>query len=95
MIDLIAAAGIGGIIGFGVCAVLTAGRLADEQQAYVDENDFANLNVAAKNEALIAHARCADALTTKTARIERALAVETPKAAHGVKKMAAILRGEL
>ena len=29
MIELIAAAGIGGIIGFGVCAVLTAGRVAD------------------------------------------------------------------
>lgn len=28
------------------------------------------------------------------ARIDRALACETPKAAHGVKKMAAILRGE-
>lgn len=29
MIDLIAAASIGGIVGFGVCAVLTAGKVAD------------------------------------------------------------------
>ncbi len=29
MIDLIAAAGIGGIIGFGACAVFTAGKVAD------------------------------------------------------------------
>lgn len=29
MLDLIAAAGIGGIIGFGTCAVLTAGKVAD------------------------------------------------------------------
>lgn len=29
MIDLIAAAGIGGLIGFGTCAVLTMGKVAD------------------------------------------------------------------
>lgn len=29
MIDLIAAAGVGGIIGFGTCAVLTAARFGD------------------------------------------------------------------
>lgn len=53
MIELIAAAGIGGIIGFWVCAVLTAGKVADEH-AQAD----------AINEALHdAHARCADALT--------------------------------
>lgn len=44
--------------------------------------------------ALAEHARLADACLAKQARIDRALAVETPKAAHGVKKMAAILRGE-
>lgn len=54
----------GALGGFGICAVLTAGKVADERQAYVDENDFANLNLAAKNEAQLAHARCADALTT-------------------------------
>lgn len=44
--------------------------------------------------AVAEHARATDALATKQARIDRALACETPKAAHGVKKMAAILRGE-
>lgn len=29
MLDLIAAASVGGIIGFGICAVLTAGKVAD------------------------------------------------------------------
>lgn len=45
--------------------------------------------------ALAEHARLADACLAKQARIDRALSVETPKAAHGVKKMAAILRGDL
>ncbi len=33
MIDLIAAAGIGGLIGFGTCAVLTMGKVADLSEA--------------------------------------------------------------
>lgn len=33
MLDLIAAAGIGGIIGFGTCAFLTMGKLADISEA--------------------------------------------------------------
>lgn len=41
-----------------------------------------------------AHARCSESRNTLLARIDRALACETPKAAHGVKKMAAILRGD-
>lgn len=32
MLDLIAAAGIGGIIGFGTCALLTAGRITDLEE---------------------------------------------------------------
>lgn len=44
--------------------------------------------------ALAEHARLADACLAKQARIDRALACETPKAAHGVKKMARLLRGE-
>ena len=95
MIDLIISATVGAIAGYGICAVMTVGRLADSDQAYRDENDFANLNVKAKNDAISAHARLADACLAKQARIDRALACETPKAAHGVKKMAAILRGEL
>lgn len=71
-----------------------ADELADANEAYRQENDFANLNVKAKNDAITAHARAVDALATKQARIDRALACETPKAAHGVRKMARILRGE-
>lgn len=44
--------------------------------------------------AVTSHTRATDALNTSRARIDRALACETPKAAHGVRKMAAILRGE-
>ena len=92
MIDLIAAALGFGVIGYVAGAVMrkrTLGKVADlrSDDLLVDYFD-------AEYERA-AHTRCADALTAKTARIERALAVETPKAAHGVKKMAAILRGEL
>lgn len=40
------------------------------------------------------HRLCTRAMKDQKARIDRALAVETPKAAHGVRKMAAILRGD-
>lgn len=76
MIDLIAAATVGGFVGFFTCAVMTMGRAGDEQTALAE------------------HARLADACLAKQARIDRALECETPKAAHGVRKMAAILRGE-
>ena len=58
MIDLIAAAGIGGIIGFGTCALLTMGKVADlrSDELLVDYFD-------AEYERA-AHDRCADALTT-------------------------------
>lgn len=94
MIDLIISATVGAIAGYGICAVMTVGKLADSDQAYRDENDFANLNVKAKNDAISAHARATDRGNTLQARIDRALSCETPKAAHGVKKMAAILRGD-
>jgi len=84
----------GGIVGFFACAALTAGKVADERQAYIDENDFANLNVKAKNDAISAHTRCADALAAKNDRIDRALECVTENSAHVGKKMAAILKGE-
>lgn len=46
------------------------------------------------DETARAHAHATDRGNTLQARIDRALSCETPKAAHGVKKMAAILRGE-
>jgi hypothetical protein len=87
MIDLIISATVGGIVGFGVCAVLTVGKVADGAYA-ADCLDDAIV------EATKSHARATDRGNTLQARIDRALACETPKAAHGVKKMAAILRGE-
>lgn len=76
MIDLIAAATVGGFIGFFACAAMTMSKVGDEQTALTE------------------HARLADACLAKQARIDRALACETPKAAHGVRKMARLLRGE-
>lgn len=86
------------LFGFLVCAMFTAGKDADAsdgaesivhwQRKWKQASDASRDNAAA-------HARAADALATKQARIDRALACETPKAAHGVKKMAAILRGYL
>lgn len=94
IIELTAAATAGGIVGFFACAMMTMSKVADADQSWRDENDFANLNREKKDEALLAHARATDRGNTLQARIDRALAVETPKAAHGVRKMAAILRGD-
>ena len=88
MIDLIAAAGIGGIIGFGTCAVLTMGKVADlrSDELLVDYFD-------AEYERA-AHDRCADALETARNRIEYALEQVTPGSNATVKRMARILRGD-
>lgn len=68
------------------------------KNAHADEWDMAERMAASAEEHCAkledAHARAADALATKQARIDRALSCETPKAAHGVKKMARILRGD-
>lgn len=88
MIDLIAAAGIGGIIGFGTCALLTMGKVADlrSDELLVDYFD-------AEYERA-AHDRCADALETARNRIERALEQITPGANATVQRIARILRGD-
>lgn len=68
---------IAGPIGFGICAVLTAGRITDlEERLHRYTVGLTGV------------------LEWKQSLIDRALAVETPKAAHGVRKMAAILRGD-
>ena len=87
MIDLIISATVGGFIGFFTCAAFTLGGSMDEQFDRWDAE-------AEREEAKAEHARLADAMLAKQARIDRALACETPKAAHGVKKMARILRGD-
>ena len=88
MIDLIAAAGIGGIIGFGTCALLTMGKVADlrSDELLVDYFD-------AEYERA-AHDRCADALETARNRIEYALEQVTPGANATVQRIARILKGE-
>lgn len=72
MLDLIAAASVGGIVGFGICAVLTAGKVADLERDVRLTRDVkvaeilpqANQIIAAEaKEARDAHTRCADALT--------------------------------
>lgn len=77
-------------LGFLVCAVLTTARFGDladnEAECTMWENAWQHADAA--------HTRCSDALETARNRIERALTVETPKAAHGVRKMARLLRGE-
>lgn len=94
MIDLIAAAGIGGI----VSGALVYLAMKEKTTAFLANRDYwvAEYDLAsdALLEANAAHARCSDALETARNRIERALSCETPKAAHGVKKMARLLRGE-
>lgn len=103
MIDLIAAAGIGGIIGAGIMAWRTHGRVAflktecDFWKEYADGMTGSYLDTfIGACEKDMAHDRCADALTTKTARIERALEQvrlqQRPNAT--VQRIARILKGD-
>lgn len=98
---------IGGLIGFILCAVISHGKVQDAIDFWDDsaalkkaEHEIAEWvdhAAFAANEATIAqdaHSRAADALLAAHTRINRALACETPNAAHGVRKMAAILRGQ-
>ncbi len=67
MIDLIAAAGIGGIIGFGTCAVLTMAKVADgtANEEMLEVMTRRGVAVALELvETQDAHTRCADALGT-------------------------------
>lgn len=101
MIDLIAAAGIGGTIGGALVWLAMKEVAADLRDKWFHtacefdaERAVTDALVPKLRDANAAHTRCSDALETARNRIERALAVETPKAAHGVKKMARLLRGE-
>ena len=94
ILEITAAAIGGGFVGYFACALMTVGKISDANRAWRDENDFANLNVGKKNEALLAHARVTDALTTKQSRIDRALTQVTPGANATVLRIARILRGE-
>ena len=95
IIEIFAAASIGAIVGFGTCAALTVGKVADGADRYLD-GWFAcyEYGDAQRDELSIAHKRCAYALNTAQSRIERALDCVTENSAHVGKRMAKILRGE-
>lgn len=83
----------GAIAGFGTCAVLTMGKVAEANDAADWEStahDYADR--AWENEK--AHTRCSDALETARNRIERALEQITPGANATVSRIGRILRGE-
>ena len=93
MLDLIAAAGIGGIIGFGTCAVLTMGKLADQHEW----SAIAAREADDKAEAEAAHTRCADALSCAQRKLSsiRDLVGPTEGLRRGrLGQIAAILDGE-
>lgn len=71
MIDLIAAAGIGGLIGFGVRAVLTAGKVGDYDSALATSEGNADRWASEYELADAAHTRCSDALATNTRRLAK------------------------
>jgi hypothetical protein len=52
------------------------------------------LRAGGNSDTLDAHDRCADALATLRARVDSALAAETPSAAPAAKRICRILRGE-
>lgn len=97
IIEITAAAIGGGMVGFFACAVMTAGKVADAQGDYANVARWQAmwkhaLDTSIDNAA--AHNRAADALTTKQARIDRALEQITPDANATVKRIARILKGE-
>lgn len=67
MIDLIAAAGIGGIIGAGVMAALTVSKIADAQSTDAE----CTMWEGAWQHAMAAHTRCADALGTSQVKLAK------------------------
>lgn len=101
MIDLIISATVGAIAGSAIMRRIDLRKMAGTAPLIIDVLGDGRPFRANVEDMLAqiryfhaAHSRAADALATKQARIDRALAVETPKAAHGVRKMARILRGD-
>lgn len=90
MLDLIAAAGIGGIIGFGVCAALVQGGIADASAAVAGAS-------AAIDEARADRDRASDAAGTNQRKLSaiRDLVGPTEGLRRGrLGQIAAILDGE-
>lgn len=87
MIEIVIATFVGGMIGFGVCAVLTAGKVAD-----VDgQSDL----VARKAlEFYDAHTRATDALNATRARIDRLKDVASNQQSVKSGRIIAVLSGD-
>ena len=98
MIEIFASASIGAIVGFGVCAALTAGKVADAHyltDEMLDATSRRAVDVALELvEAKEDRDRASDAAGALQSRIERALGCVTENSAHVGKRMAKILRGE-
>lgn len=97
------AGGVGTIVGFFTCAALTAGKVADLQDQrdhaidakVADILPLANLDIAQQAaEAISAHSRCADALTTVQGKIEDIRELLNRPRTIRKKELAAILDGD-
>lgn len=108
MIDLIAAAGIGGIIGAGIMAWRTAGKVTDQSgdastiRDLEEENEIVSYAAqswaAQAGEAERAYTRCADALTTTQRKLSDIRNIVGPT--HGLRRgrlgqIAAVLDGDV
>lgn len=94
MIELIASASLGGIVGFFTCAMMTMSKVADADQAWQDENDFVNLVREKKDEALLAHARATDRGNTLQARIDRLKSIAASQQSVKSGRIVAVLEGD-
>lgn len=87
----------GALAGFGTCAVLTMGKVADSHSGTWIEGynvGFQDGFHDGDSGQASAHTRCSDALETARNRIERALEQITPGANATVVRIGRILRGE-
>ncbi len=80
MIDLIISATVGAIAGSAIMRRIDPRKIVEARRS-IDILARVEYNLLAQ-------------VKSKQGWIDRALSCETPKAAHGVKKMAAILRGD-
>lgn len=81
---VLGSASAGCFIGIIIASMLRAGAAADDAELWKQSEATASKH----------HDRCADALATLRARVDRALAAETPGAAPAAKRLCRILRGE-
>lgn len=93
IIEIAIATSVGGIIGFGACAVLTAGKVADaqgnadlwEQSEQTCSKHF--------DEVSAAHALCSDSRNTLLARIDRLKDIASNQQSVKSRRIIAVLEG--